>query len=391
MLNKLLFKHQDKRQLVIAMIGAFLGISFLILSIHYLIKVNEFGQGAEILGPNTIIVQKKISNSSTLGLSRTDFSEAEIKKIKANSFIEDVKPVISNNFDVSFETADPVVPRFRSDFFIQTVDPDFIDLEVKNWDWQEGDDFVPIIMPRDFVVMLNTFMSASGINQVSDELVMSIKCKFTLSNATSKEWVECRVVGFTNAVSSILVPESFMEYGNNTFSDGSDEKITQIMISGKESEFGRVEQLLKDRGLESKNSEMVVGRLKSIVGTLVFVVLCISVIAVFVSGLVLIQFMQLLMTRNAVEVRTLMRIGYHPKKIIRKFFIYFLKVFGIVAAMGLVTFFITKYFLDDLFESGGIYIDTNVTFWSFTALFIAYLLFALASYLSAKKGIFNEY
>jgi hypothetical protein len=134
MLNKLLFKNQDKRQLIIAMIGAFLGISFLIVSIHYLIKVNEFGQGAEILGPNTIIVQKKVSNASTLGLSRTDFSQSEIKKIKANSFIEEVKPVISNNFDVSFETSDSLVPRFRSDFFIQTVDPDFIDLDVKNCD-----------------------------------------------------------------------------------------------------------------------------------------------------------------------------------------------------------------------------------------------------------------
>ncbi|MFT5860885.1 MAG: hypothetical protein ACI865_003001, partial [Flavobacteriaceae bacterium] len=288
-------------------------------------------------------------------------------------------------------TSGSLVPRFRSDFIIQTVDPDFIDLDVKNWDWNEGDEFVPIIMPRDFVVMLNTFMSASGINQVSDELVMSINCKFTLTDGSKKEWVNCRVVGFTNVVSSILVPESFMQYGNTKFSDGSEQKITQIMISGKESEFGRVEQLLEERGLESKNAEMVVGRLKSIVGTLVFVVLCISMIAVFVSGLVLIQFMQLLMTRNAFEVRTLMRIGYHPKKIIQKFFIYFLKVFGIVAAMGLTTFFITKYFLDELFESGGVYIDTDVTFWSFAALLIAYILFGAASYLSAKKGIFNEY
>ena len=59
MLNKLLFKNQDLKQLVIAVIGAFLGITFLITSIHYLIKVNEFGKGSEILGPNTVIVQKR--------------------------------------------------------------------------------------------------------------------------------------------------------------------------------------------------------------------------------------------------------------------------------------------------------------------------------------------
>lgn len=393
MLNKLLFKNQDRKQLVIAMIGAFMGITFLITSIHYLIKVNEFGEGADILGPNTIMVQKKVSNSSTLKLTRTDFSAQELEKIKAEPFIRDVKPVISNNFDVSFETNDPMVPRFRSDVFIQTVDPEFLDVKDVNWKWSEEDEFVPIIMPREFLVMLNTFMSASGIPQVSDDLAKDIKFKFTLSNDdnSKKEWVDARIIGFTNEVSSLLVPETFMSYGNNKFSDGNEQKITQIMISGEESEFGLVEELLTKRGLESKNAQMVVGRLKSMVGTLFLVVLGISVIAVFVSGLVLIQYMQLLMSRNAYEVRTLLRIGYQPQEIIQKFFINFVKIFGIVAALGLTVFFIFKYFLDQMFETGGLYIDTGITLGSIGALLLAYLIFTVASYRTAKKGIFKEF
>jgi hypothetical protein len=391
MLNKLLFQNQDRKQLIIAIIGAFMGITFLITSIHYLIKVNEFGEGADILGPNTIIVQKKVTSSSTLNLTKTDFTENELKKIKAEKFIEDVKPVISNNFDVSFETADPMVPRFRSDVFIQTLDPEFLDVKSSKWHWKEGDDFVPIILPRDFLVMLNTFMSAQGIPQVSDELAMDIKFKFTLSDEKGKEWVDAKIIGFTNEVASILVPESFMTYGNDKYAREKEKKITQIMISGKESEFGLVEELLKKRGLESKNSQMVVGRLKSMVGTLFLVVLGISVIAVFVSGLVLIQYMQLLMSRNAYEVRTLLRIGYHPDKIIRKFFVYFVKVFGVVAGLGLTFFFIFKFYLDDMFESGGLYIGTSLSYQSIGALLIAFGIFTLASFRSAKKGIYKEY
>ena len=391
MLSKLLFRNQDRKQLIIAIIGALLGITFLITSIHYLIKVNEFGKGAEILGPNTIIVQKKVSSSSTLRLTKTDFTENELKKIKAEPFIEEVQAVVSNNFDVSFETADPMVPRFRSDVFIQTIDPKFMDVKSDKWHWKEGDKYVPIILPRDFLVMLNTFMSAQGIPQVSDELAMDIKFKFTLTGVDSKEWVDARIIGFTNEVASILVPESFMEYGNNKFSDGKSQKITQIMIAGKESEFGKVEQLLKKRGLESKNSQMVVGRLKSIIGTLVLVVLGISVIAVFVSGLVLIQYMQLLMSRNVYEVRTLMRIGYHPRILVRQFSVYFLKVFGLVSALGLLFFFVFKYFLDEMFTSGGIYLDTALSYQSMLALLLSYILFGWASYRSANKGIYKEY
>ena len=393
MLRKLLFRNQDRKQLIIAVIGAFMGITFLITSIHYLIRVNEFGEGEEILGPNTIIVQKQVSNSSVLNITRTDFSKSEIEKIKSESFILDVKPVVANNFSVSFQTDDDLVPYFRSDVFIQTVDEEFLDIKMDNWEWNEGDTLVPIIMPRDFLVMLNTFMSAKGIPQVSDDLAMDINFKFTLESKDKekKEWVNAKIVGFTNAVAAILVPETFMTYGNDKFSDGSDQKVTQIMISGKESEFGLVEELLEKRGLESKDSQMVIGRLKSMIGTLFLVVLGISIIAVFVSGLVLIQYLQLLMSKNAYEVRTLLRIGYHPNDIIRKFFIYFIRIFGIVAGLGLTMFFIFKYFLDDMFESGGLYIDTGITLGSIGALLIAYALFTISSYFTAKKGIFKEY
>lgn len=390
MLRKLLFQHQDKRQLVIAVIGAFLGMTFLITSIHYLIKVNDFGKGAEILGPNTIIVQKKVSSFSTLNVAKTDFSLNEIEQIKKEPFILDVKPVEANNFTVSIETADPMVPRFRGNIFIQTVDQDFLDVKSNKWHWKEGDTIVPMIMPRDFLVMLNTYMSSAGIPQVSDELAMDIKFKFALMNDTMKEYISCRIIGFTNEVPSVLVPQSFMNWANNRFAPDAEQKITQIMISGKENEFGLVEQMLKERHLESKNAQVIVGRLKSMVGTLILVVLVISIIAVFLSGLVLIQYLQLLLSKNLYEVRTLMRLGHHPNTLIRTFFIYFSKVFGLIGLLSLGTFIGFKLILDSVFESGGLYIDKQLSLLSISALVLAYALFALASYLSARKGIYEQ-
>jgi hypothetical protein len=392
MLSKLLFRNQDKKQLIIAMIGSFLGITFLITSIHYLIKVNEFGEGTDVLGPNTLIVQKQVNTSSSLNLVKTDFSQKDIDLLKQEKYIIDVKPVISNNFDVLFATADPMVPKFSSDVFIQTVDPDFLDVKSDKWKWNVGDTVVPIILPRDFLVMLNTFMSAQGIPQISDELAKDIKFKLRISNETSeREYINAQIIGFTNEVASILVPESFMKYGNDKYGNLTEQKITQLMISGTENEFGLVEELLKKNHLESKNSQMVVGRLKSMVGTLILVVLGISVLTVFLSGLVLIQYAQLLMSRNAYEVRTLLRLGFAPKKIINKFFFYFIKIFAWVSAFGIAVFLLFKYFLDALFAEGGLYIGTDITYYSFGALLLAYLLFALASFLNVKRGIYKEF
>ena len=44
-----------------------------------------------------------------------------------------------------------------------------------------------------------------------------------------------------------------------------------------------------------------------------------------------------------------------------------------------------------MFATGGLYIDTNMTITSILSLLIAYLLFIIASYSTAKKGIFKEF
>ena len=208
MLKKVLFQNQDKTQLVIAVLGSVIGLLFLISSIHYLIRVNEFGKGEEILGPNTMIIQKKVSNSSSLNITKNDFSKEEIERFKNETFVDDAQAVICNNFNVLLLTDDPLVPKFSSDVFLQTVNTKFLDVPDKNWKWKEGDTIVPMVMPRDFLVMLNTFMSASGIPQVSEDLAKDIKFKLRISNDSKKDFISARIVGFTNEIPSLLVPET---------------------------------------------------------------------------------------------------------------------------------------------------------------------------------------
>jgi len=389
MVKSLLFKFQEKRQLVIAILGALLGITFLISSVHYLNKINEYGEDSEILGKNTLIVQKKVTSASSLSLTKTDFSNKEITTIKKELFVEDVKPLVSNNFRVWFETNDPYVPTFKSDVFIQAVSKEFLDVKSDKWHWNEGEKFVPMIMPRDFIVMLNTFMNANGIPQVSDELAMKLKFRLRISNGKQEEWVDTRIIGFTNEIASILVPENFMDYATKKFADGDPGKITQIMIAGKEGKFGDLEKYMIDHGLESKNSQVVVSRLKSIVGTLFAVILAISIVAVFASGLVLIQYMQLLLSHNKYEVRTLLRMGMHPKIITQTFLRYFIQVFLLILTAGFVCFLTLKFFVDDIFQTGGIYLSESISVFAFLAILLTFIIFALASLRTAKREVLN--
>jgi hypothetical protein len=391
MLKKVLFHNQSKTQLAIAVLGSIIGLLFLISSIHYLIRVNEFGKGEEILGPNTMIVQKKVSNSSSLNLTKTDFSKEEIERFKNEQFVADAQAVICNNFNVLLLTDDPYVPKFSSDVFLQTVNSKFLDVPIDKWKWKEGDTIVPIVMPRDFLVMLNTFMSASGIPQVSEDLAKDIKFKLRISNDSKKDFVVARIVGFTNEIPSLLVPESFMKFANEKYSNGKDSKITNVMISSKEGEFGKMEKFLEERGLESRKSQVVIGKLKSIVSTLFLVLLVISVVTVLVSSLVLIQYMQLLIATNQYQIRTLLRLGYKPIRIILMFTKYLGLTFGIVSIIAFTLFILEKIVVDSLLEKGGVTISHSISFISMVSVFISFCIFVSISFLVAKRKIMSEF
>jgi hypothetical protein len=389
MLKDILFKYQVKSQLYIAVIGAFLGFTFLITSIHYLIRVNEFGRGEEILGSNSIIIQKQVTNFNALNLAKTDYSEKEIENIKNQPFIERVEPILSNSFGVSLQTDSELVPYFRSDVFVQSLNPDFLKFDREVWKWKEGDDFVPIVLPQDFLVMLNTFASAKGLPQVSEELAKSIGFKFTLYAEGKKEFQQVRIIGFTNEVSAILVPEEFMQYGNEKYPSETPAKITQLMVGVKEGAFGDFERFLKERSMESKASSMVVGKLKSIAGTLFLIVLAISVIAVFLASLVLIQYAQLMMTKNAYEIRTLLRQGYPPKTVVSTITNYFIRVFAVISALSASSFMLLKFLIDGIMLKGGITIRASFTVSSFGALFVAFLIYTIVNYYNAKREIYQ--
>lgn len=391
MLKKVLFQNQDKAQLTIAVLGSIIGMLFLISSIHYLIRVNEFGKGEEILGPNTMIVQKKVSNSSSFNLTKTDFSIDEIERFKNEPFVADAQAVICNNFNVLLLTDDKFVPKFSSDVFLQTVNSKFLDVPADKWKWNEGDTIVPIVMPRDFLVMLNTFMSASGIPQVSEDLAKEIKFKLRISNEIKKDFVTAKIVGFTNEIPSLLVPETFMKYANQKYATVKETKITNVMISSKEGEFGKMEKFLEERGLESRKSQVVIGKLKSIVSTLFVVLLLISFVTVLVSSLVLIQYMQLLIATNQYQIRTLLRLGYNPRKIILLFTKYLGFTFGMVSVLAFSMFVLEKILIDNLLEKGGITISHSISIISMFSVFISFCIFVFISYLVARRKIMNQF
>lgn len=389
MIEKILFKKQSKVQLYIAILGAFIGFIFLTTSVHFFIRINESKKNEDVLKGKAIIIQKKVSSLSTLNLVKTDFNPDEIEKLNSQDFTLEVQPIINNSFDISIQTDSKLLPYFRSDIFLQAVDARFLDVSSIKWQWDENDAYVPIILPREFLVMLNTFANARGLPQVSEELAKSVSFQFNLSGNSQKTSKKVKIIGFTGDISSILVPPSFLNYGNDKFGDQQSLKTTQLLVSIQEGTFGKLEQYMQSHGLEAKESSLVIGKLISVTSSLLLILIGISALILLLSSLVLIQYTQVLIAHNHYEIRTLLRIGYSPQKITKIITKYFILIIAFTALFSCIAFVFLKITIDKKLLDSGLTISKTLTLQSGLVLLFVVLIYLVLNYLNTKKEVFN--
>ena len=388
-MRQLFFKYQNKKQLTLALVGTFLGLFFLFTSLHFLHKIYTYGENSEMLSKNTIVIQKKVTSGPLLGLNNPEFSDEQIDEVRSMEFVESCDPIRSNTFDVVLSIDDPLIPAFNSNIYVQSVHEDYLDVKTDHWDWDEGSKTLPIIMPRDFLMMMNNFLSASNIPQLSDDLVLDLKIDLNIGPRNYRETIHARIVGFTNELSSILVPEYFLNWANQIYGEKDKEVISQLVVKSKDGQFGLLENYLEENEFESKKSQLLIAKLKSTLGVLLTIISAISLLAVFLSMLVLIQYLQLIMTKNDYEIRTLLRLGHAPNQLIKVFLSYFMSLFTVVAVLSLLLFIPAKYYLQQTFISNGISLDSSLSIYLFLLVFFVFNLFALSIWLSTKKRIYK--
>ena len=158
-------------------------------------------------------------------------------------------------------------------------------------------------------------------------------------------------------------------------------------MKSKKGQFGLLENYLEENALESKKSQLLIAKLKSALGILLSVISGISFLTVFLAVLVLVQYLQLILARNDYEIRTLLRLGHAPNIITGVFTRYFVTVFVLVTGTALIAFVCVKYYLDLIFLSNGISLDSNYSFYLLWASILILLVFVFSIWRSAKNRI----
>lgn len=392
MLRKLLFKNSVTFQFVMASLGSLIGLTALLISFQLILDIRTFHSSEkELFGPNSVVIQKRVTKLTTIGMNSTEFSPEDIETLRSKDFITDIAPFQSADFKVGIsEVPGDGLPHFYADMFFQSIPDRFMDINV-DWEWNEKSEYIPIVLPRDFIMIINYgFAQSQGINQISEELLMAARLTIHIDGNGQKTTMIGRVVGFSQKISSILVPENFLTYANGIYSNGNIINPTRVFITTKDDSYGELEELMEEMNLDISQASIDVAKIKMIITVVIGIFGIASLLIMLLSLMGFIQYSQLMLSKVSYEIKTLLRIGYPIKSIVKTFIFQLTLLFGVITLLSvIITATVGLWVIDPWLDRNGIHLEKSGLV---PALFLAVSCFALfisANYLNVRKNVFN--
>lgn len=392
MLSQLFFRTRSTLQFIFATIGSFIGLTALLLSVQLIMDVSSFQEAdGELFGPNMVVIQRKVTRLTTFGMNNTAFTKEDIAALESKSFIESIAPFQSADFKVGIsEVKGDGLPHFYADMFFQSIPDEFMDVDVE-WSWNENSEFIPIVLPRDFVMLINYgFAQSQGINQISEEVLMAARLTIHIEGNGKREKMIGRVVGFSHKISSILVPQNFLSQANEKYGSGKPIEPSRIFIATSDDSYGELEDLMEEMHLDIDKSAIDVAKIKTIVSVVIAIFGVAALIIMLLSLLGFIQYSQLVLNKSTYEIKTLLRLGYSVNEILRSFILRLSLTFGLISFASIGIMLVIKFVWINVFlaENGIPVINTSFLLLILTGV-LSFILFIGANYFNIRKSIIS--
>lgn len=292
------------------------------------------GKGREDSMAAYVVIGKQVTNESMTRAPETNlFSGEEVKALQQLEGVSEVGPLISNNYPVSASMGGNL--HFYTEMFLGAVEDKYLDVLPEDWSWQPGQPALPIIMSNDFLNLYNYgFALSQGLPQLSQTSVKALP--FEISIARGQEKYRARVVGFTDRISSVLVPRNFMDEMNRKYGTGPVEKPSRLVIKVQDPSDKQFVAFLKAKSYTTSEEQLRWNRIRTTVQAIVSSVGGIALIVVGMAVLSFILFIEITVQRAAAHIRLMKQLGYAPRllrKILNRFFLPWVSSAVAVAAL----------------------------------------------------------
>lgn len=360
----LLRKNIAIGQLIGYVLATLLGLTIVLMSIQFFEDIRPvFNEKQGVFAHDYLVISKKVSIFRTLKITKTSFSNEEMKEIESQPFVKRIAGFTTATFRVYASVAmGGKIANLGTSLFFESVPDSFLDVKPGDWQWNPSRNFIPIILPRSYLTLYNFgFAPSQGLPQLSGSMLSHLDLTIELSGNNKDAVFHSRIVGYTDRINSILVPQSFMSWANDQFGTGSSFP-SRLIVEPYNVTDPRMGDFFASHDYEVANDKAVAGEASSFLRTLIFVVLTIGmVITLLALGLMLLS-INLLIQKNHDKIENLALTGYPTKSIARPYQGLVIVVNGVIFVLSLLLVAYLRNYYITLFSS-SMHIDDSIWDW----------------------------
>lgn len=309
-----LLQHSGKGKLFMALLVLFAGTTLLLLSIMVWANFTELlsGKRQENEDRNSYVIIGKAITERNMAAANL-FSPAEIQELSKAPGVQDVGDITPALFPVYATIGGKLA--MATDLPVASVPDRFIDHLPDNWKWQPGDRSLPVILSSQFLDIYNyVFAPGQGLPQLSRSSVKAVALRLQAGGEKGTV-LSGYVAGFSDRLNTLIVPQSFITFGNATYAAGQPTQPSQLILKVTDPSDKAFITYLDQHGYTTDPQSLRWSRIRAIADGVAAALGLLAVVIMAISIMALILFTELTIVRSQSSLSLLRQLGYTARQL----------------------------------------------------------------------------
>lgn len=307
---KLLRKHISIFELSVFFVANLIGMVVILggIQVYSDLKPLVAGENA-LIGNDYVVITKPVKRLN----SKTSFSTDEIQDLRAQDFTLRLGEFTPAQYKV-YGGLNIAGQGFSTYLFFESIPDEFVDVKSKEWKFNKARRRVPIIIPRNYLNLYNFGFSQTSeqLPQITESMMKDLELDLTLSGGNHSDRFKGKIVGFTDRLNTILVPQEFIEWSNKRYAKNNEAEISRLILEVENPSAPKLLSYFSDHGYVAEDKPAESNKALFLLQLGVAVIIGIGVLFSILSLIILTLSIYLLLQKNVDKLRTLIQIGYKP-------------------------------------------------------------------------------
>ncbi len=385
LLQKLIKAGSGRTRFIMAVVGLSVAMILILSAVQLQANYNDLlhSKTNQDSVANFLVINKPVTGKSMEGAT---LSGAEIEDLKKQPFTQAVGVLTPSRFKVSASGGNNL--PFYTEMFFESVPNEFIDVNTEAWNWGENSQFIPMVVPNAFLDMYNFgFAASQGLPQLSQSLVMSLPIQINISGPQGVMRYYAKVVGFSDRISSVLVPQAFMDWANVKFGTNADAKPSRVVIRTRDAGDPQLVAYLEQHNLKTDADKTRFSKYRQIVDVVVNISWITGALMLLFALLIFTLFIQLTIASSKEDIALLITLGAAPKQLSQFLMKQFFPMNMVIVAVVLIVIAALQWLLQKALASQSIFIGFYPSPFTVAAAVLILFVLWLVNYTTIKKYI----